>query len=192
MKYSTMKIYSVEVDSNKCQWIMPYVDDEVILNLLTFDCHPKVDTWINTRWYPFNPKEEVRNFFSLGTNGAFAFDEKVYKSDLFTLLEMAGEIIPINFSEQRLYVSNVLVCVNALNENNTEWDLYDDGSKGKIIKYSFYPDRISESSLFKIPETSKSEILTYSGIKDSVDEFKAIYEYNNFTGLIFNEIYSRT
>jgi len=113
----------------------------------------------------------------------------VYDSELFTVLEIAGEILPLNMENgEKLYVLNVLECVNLLNSNKTIWHIYDSGEKGHILQYSFY-DSVSESSLFKIPETSKVEILTYSGIKDDTDEFYTLYKKMGFTGLIFRELY---
>ena len=184
-----MNIFSVKVDSNKYQWIMPQVDEKELLNYTTFNCEQKFNEWKQVEWYSFNPKSTEGNFYSIGSHGAFAFDEAVYQSDLFTLLEMSGEILPINLENRKLYILNVLECVNALNEGSTKWDIYDDGSKGRIIDYSFYEGRLSESTLFKIPQTSKSEILVYSGIKDEGDEFMKLYQKLGFTGLVFDEIF---
>ncbi len=183
-----MDIYSVKVDSNKSQWLMPQVDKEEILDYTAFDCEPKLASWQQKEWYSFNPKSFEGNFYSIGSNGAFAFDKSVYDSDLFTLLEMSGEILPVNLAGKEVYIINVLECVNALDENSTKWDIYDDGSRGRILDYTFHKDRVSESTLFKIPQTSKSEILTYSGIKDEYDEFMRLYQKLGFTGLVFDKL----
>ena len=183
-----MEVYSVKVDSNTFQWIMPDCKEEDILRYTTYDCEAKQAANFNINWYAFNPKSKLGNFFTLGTGGAFAFDQHVYDSDLLGLLEMAGEIIPIQMGEHTLYILNVLECVNALDEDHTKWDYYDDGSRGRILEYAFHK-RFSESSLFKIPQTCKGEILTYSGLKDNDDEFKSLYEKLNFTGLLFDKVF---
>ena len=72
----------------------------------------------------------------------------------------------------------------------SEWHYYEDGTRtNRIKKYSFYEDRRTESSLFKIPETCKVEVLTYSGVKDELEEFIGVYNESKFDGLIFEKIY---
>jgi len=183
-----MKFYKVTVDSNSVQLIIPDVSESIILDYTSFNCELKQKGWENVNWYIYNPKVKVKNFFSLGSSSAFAFDENVYDSDLFTLLEMAGQIIPINVEGKRLYILNVMNCINILNKGETERFKYDNGSEGRILKYAFYENRISESTLFKIPETCKGEILTYTSRRDLLDEFKSLYEQLEFTGLVFEEI----
>lgn len=184
-----MTVYSIRVDTNTYQWIMPIVDEEQLLDLLSFNCRPRLEKWPKVEWYIYNPVQEKGNFFTLGVNGVLAFDEDVYRSDLFTLLEMSGEIIPITVGTEQLFLLNVLECVNMLNEEDSHWDIYEDGTKGRILNYSFYLNRFSESSLFKIPQTCKSEILTYSGVKEPKDEFKTLYEQLGFSGLVFEELF---
>ena len=85
---------------------------------------------------------------------------------------------------------NVTDCINALDTNNSEYDTYLNGQISNIKRYSFFKNRFSESSIFKIPETNKVEVYCYSGVKDSVDEFYSAY--NNQTevkGLEFEKIF---
>lgn len=185
-----MKIYNVTVDANIYQWIMPQVADESILDFMSFECKPRSKQLLETDWYVYNPTQMKGDFFSLGISGVFAFNEKVYQSDLFTMLEMSGEILPIMVEDEPLFLLNILECVNMLNEQACHWDTYEDGSRGRILSYSFHVNRVSESSLFKIPQTCKTEMLTYTGLKSSEDEFKSVYEKLNFTGLVFQEIFS--
>ncbi len=186
-----MTIYNIESDANSIQWIIPEIDDELFLDLTTFDCKPKLPEWPSVKWYIHNPKSKKGDFYTLGVDGALVFNEKVYDSDLAGLLEMAGEILPVQLEDgTQLYILNVLECVNALDKEKTTWHLYDDGSKRSIKDFVFHSNRITESSLFKIPETSKIDILVYSGVKDPEDEFKTLYEKLGFTGLTFKELYS--
>jgi hypothetical protein len=184
-----MDIYIAKADSNNAQWIIPKVSEEILLDVLSFDCITKGEQYGNFEWYIFNPKEKKGNFY-MGVPNALIFDQKVYDSELFTLFEMAGEILPIHLeSGEELYALNVLECVNMLNKEDTIYDFYDDGTKGRILNYSFYENRISESAIFKIPETSNSEVLTYSGVHDSEDEFFHLYKKLGFKGLVFKEIW---
>jgi hypothetical protein len=62
-------------------------------------------------------------------------------------------------------------------------------TKGRILKYAFHKERVmNESTIFKIPETSKTDIFCFADVKDREDEFYYIYQDNNLTGLIFEEI----
>ncbi len=167
---------------------MPIIDESRVLDLLNFDCRVKQDQLNNINWYVFNPKQKRANFFTLGVGGVIVFDQEVYESHILSLFEMAGEIIPIKAEKETFYVLNVLECVNVLDHNRSEWDVYPNGQKGRLLKYSFFENRVTESCIFKIPETSKTEILTYTGLKDSLDEFYGLYKEKKFTGLTFVEI----
>lgn len=183
-----MKIYQVTTNLDY-QWVLPQIEENEMLKLMTFDCYSKVKSWPNINWYINNPKKRKGNFFEIGHSGALVFDEAVLNSDLYSLIEMAGEVLPIKLENNtNLYVLNVLKCVNSLNQKKTKWQLYDDGTKGRILEYSFYENRMSESQIFKIPETSKVEILTYSNDYD--DDFVNLYKDLGFTGLVFDEIYN--
>ena len=185
-----MKILKVEPNANHVQWIIPRVEDENLLDLLSFDCASRGKELDNIEWYIFNPKAKKGNFY-VGINGALVFDQAAYDSELFTAFEMAGEILPINLENgDTLYILNVLECINILNAKNTVYSIYSDGSKGRILNYSFFENGISESSIFKIPETSRTQILTYADVKNPDDEFFYVYKESGLTGLIFNEIYS--
>jgi hypothetical protein len=182
-----MKIYRI-TESDNTQWVMPRVSEDDILSILSFDCEQRNDELKNIRWYVFDPKTKPKNFYC-GVNGALVFNQQVYDSELLMLFEMAGEIIPLTMETgETIYALNVLECINIIDNDKTIWDIYDDGTKGRILQYSFHHG-VSESSLFKIPETSRIDVLTYSGVKDSSDEFYSLYKKSGFTGLEFKEIY---
>lgn len=184
-----MKVYRVKTDVRNYQWIMPDISEDNLLDFIMFDCEAKNENWTDINWYIDNPKLKKGNFYHIH-GGSFAFDQQVYDSELFTLFEMAGQILPINVEGQKLYVLNVLECINSLDQENSKFNYYDNGTRGRILNYTFH-NRLTESSIFKIPETSRGEILTYTGIKDSEDEFYSLYKQLNFTGLIFEELYSK-
>jgi hypothetical protein len=88
-----------------------------------------------------------------------------------------------------VYILNVLDCINGLDYENTKWQYFRDGTKGRILKYKFHKERVvNESTIFKIPETSKSVIFCTSNFKDREDEFYHIYHDNKLSGLTFEEI----
>jgi hypothetical protein len=184
-----MKIYKITADANEYQWVMPK-NEKSLLAELAFDCISKQEVWQPLDMYIFNPKKRKGNFYSLGGIGALVFDKSTLDS-MLTQFEMAGEILNINVGNEGLYTLNVLECINALDENRTKWKLYENGARGRILEYAFYINRLPESSIFKIPETSKTEIFTYSGIKDPLDEFYHLYMQHDMQGLVFEEVYSQ-
>lgn len=185
-----MKVYRIRPNSNHVQSVIPRnIPEGQFLDLMRFDCIRKMNAFTNIKWYIFNPKHPKGDFFT-GITGALIFDKKVYDSELFTAFEMSGEVLPINMENaDKLYVLNVMECFNSLDCENTTWELYSDGTRSRILKYAFYKNSFSESSLFKIPEESQTEIFTYAGVKDPDDEFYHLYQKSGFEGLTFEEVY---
>lgn len=185
-----MNVEKISVDLKTSQWLMPEIEDSKIFDLLTFNCSDKrLSDFDSLKWYIYNPSKPRSNFFTLGSNGSLIFDDLVYNSDLLTFFEMSGQIIPIKTQTENFYILNVTECVNCLNNNLTKKSIYEDGTTGRILEYYFHVDRWSESSIFKIPETSKTEILTYSNVKDAENEFISAYKRNSFTGLVFKQLW---
>ncbi len=121
---------------------------------------------------------------------AFVLDEEAREA-LLELLEMGGELLPITCQGRSYLLFNALECVNCLDQQKTLWVMGKrTGAKVRIEKYEFVPNRFSESSLFKIPETAAGEVLTVTGLKDPEDEFKTRVEQLGLAGLCFEEIWS--
>lgn len=183
-----MKIYTLREDVNNFQRLLPQNDVVWETDLLTFDCRPKED-WTPPEVYIRNPKLKRGNFIFL-TVGALVFDE-VARDALAHLLEASGEILPLPCGDETLFLLNVLDCVDALDEARTKWKKNEhSGARTGIGVHEFYENRIPEVPLFKIPQTSRADIYTCSGLKDPDDEFKSAYEAAGFTGLIFDHVWS--
>ncbi len=104
---------------------------------------------------------------------------------------MAGQLLPLPYKGQTYTILNVLECVDALDQDRTQW-IYGEttGAKIKIEQYHFYSNRLGESVLFKIPETSRAEVLLVEGLRDAEEEFRFIVAQNNLKGLIFEEVWN--
>lgn len=184
-----MKIYRIISEVNKFQSLA--LNDESLWQTgqFTFDCVAKNKNWIPPLAYILNPKHRKGDFPYL-CPGAIVCNKKA-NNILFDFFEMSGEILTLKNENQEFYILNILDCINALNQEGTVWKYSKrSGAKIGIEKYSFHPNRIPEPPLFKIPETSKSEILTYSGIKDPEDEFITAYNKSGLLGLLFEELWS--
>lgn len=187
LNIKNMKVFRIDINPNIFQTIYPDVTDEEILLYSEFDCNLMNERLKKVDWYIFNPKLKKGNFFSLGHGGALVFDEDVKNSRLFTLLEMSGEIIEIEIKQKKYFLLNVLNCIDALNENASTFYYYKNGNRGRILNYSFHADRVTECPIFKIPQTSKSEILLRDPF-DISDDFVSIYKMEKLTGLEFVEL----
>lgn len=183
-----MRLFKVQKDSNNIQLVQPVDHSKITLERFRFDCEPKKDTWEDILFYVHNPKTKPKNFYST-SGGCLVFDEKTLEL-CRNVFEMSGEIIPIQIERgPKLYILNILECMNGLDYDNTVWDYYKDGTKGRILKYAFHKERvINESTIFKIPETAKTDIFCFADTKDREDEFYHIYHDNGLTGLLFEEI----
>ena len=185
-----MKIFDVRNDSNNIQSLNLVNQNQNSLSFSTFECEARAHDWKGLEVYIENPKIKVKNFYGFFL-GTLVFDSQAL--EIFqTIFEMCGEILPLQVERgPKLYLLNILDCRNGLNYETTEWSYYKDGSKGRIMKFGFHPERvINESSIFKISEVAKTRIFTYSGIKDAEDEFYGLYHKHNLTGLVFEEVYS--
>ncbi len=104
---------------------------------------------------------------------------------------MAGEILPLPFNGHEYGILNITDCVNCLDDVRSEWVLgKDTGKRIRIERYVFFPDRFSESTLFKIPETRRGQLLTVEGVADPEQEFKPTVEKLGLTGLKFEPLWS--
>lgn len=187
-----MRIFKIKPDSNNIQAVQPVENSKINLDFLKFDCEPRQPDWEILEVYVYNPKTKPKKFYNMGS-GILVFDESVLEV-CEPIFEMSGEILPLQVERgPKLYLLNILECMNGLNYDTTVWDYYDDGTKGRILKYGFHSERVkNESTLFKIPETSKTDIFCFCDVKDSEDEFYHLYHNHKFTGLIFEEMYNST
>lgn len=183
-----MKIFKIKTDSNNVQLVQPTDHSKITLERFKFDCESKMKDFEGISFYVYNPKIKPKNFYST-SGGCLVFDEKTLELCRI-VFEMSGEIIPIQIERgPELYILNVLECMNGLDYQNTKWDYYSNGTKGRILEYSFLKERVmTEATIFKIPETIKTDIFCCVDIKDKKDEFYHIYHDNSLSGLIFEEM----
>jgi len=182
-----MKVHRVRADVNNYQHFMLEDANVGLTELMVFDGTSKAENWTAPDVYIASPRLKKSNFPDLWSTPTLMVDETAL-GQLEDLLERSGELLPVPYKDSMYYVLNVTECDNVLDENTTQW-LYEKGS-GPIKTYAFHASRFTESPLFKIPETCKSEILTIEGLKDLDDEFKGRVERLGLKGLVFEELWS--
>lgn len=185
-------IFRLVTVPNETQWALPTDRSFTAAGGMLFDGTPKAATWKPPTFYIQNPLKPRANFFMLNP-GALAFDAAVRDHPYVGMfLEMAGEILPIALDTgESIFVLNVTECVNALDSQRTEFRL-DPTTKVRaaIVRYAFDVDRMTQSPIFKIPETRRAEILTFSGrFACAEDEFMSVFTQTKFTGLKFEPVW---
>lgn len=183
-----MRILRVVEDVNTYQSLS--IEDDRLWqgDQLTFDCANKADIWTPPDVYILHPKLK-RGHFSHLCPGALAVHSSAIEA-LHDLFEQSGELLPLSHKDDKFWVLNVTECVNALDEDMTRWILGSStGVRIGIEKYSFHSSRLTETPLFKIPQTCRSEILICEGLRDPTDEFKGRIERLGLKGLNFEEIW---
>jgi hypothetical protein len=184
-----MEIFRIRLNSNKFQSFLPADQAVWQTEMFKMDCQPRLDAWKAPGVYISNPKHQAGNFSHLCSGGIVC--DSVATGELRDVLEMAGELLPFTHQESPFFLLNVLACVNCLDDEKTKWVTgKTTGAKIRIQEYHFHRERLSESTLFKIPETASGEILCVEGLKDPGDEFKARVEAGNLTGIQFEKIWS--
>lgn len=180
-----MKIYTVTNDVENYRWAMP--KDEAVwgTDALFFGGKKKLESWSPIDFYVDNPLLKKGNAIHIAA-GVIAYD-KFSVDKLSSFLEMSGELLPIVVDGESYYLHNVTEVINALNDDDIVWNVHQ-GVKTHILKYAFHKSRMSESSLFKVPETVNVDIYAYSGLKDPEDEFYSMYHTLGLEGLIFEEV----
>lgn len=183
-----MKVYRIQHDVNNFQYFLPEDPNIWQTDMLTMNCSSKIKKWVPPKVYSYKPHLKIGDFWNLGT-GMLVTTAKATKI-LATFLEMSGELLPLPYQEEEFTILNITECINCLDHTNTKW-VYGEttGAKIRIEEYAFHPDRFSESTIFKIPETCKTQILVIEGLKNPEDEFKHIVEETGLLGIDFEQIW---
>ena len=184
-----MNIYRIIHDVNTYQTFIPVDKSVYATGALRFEGKSKIDAWKELDVVTLNPLRPTSNFPYLAP-GTIVCDH-VALDKLFKFFEMAGEMLPLINEGKTCYALYVLECTNMLNQEKTEWEISPDtGAKLWINKHSFHPDRVLASTIFKIPETYRGDVLTYADAINPEDEFYYQYKQSGLTGLLFEKLWS--
>jgi hypothetical protein len=183
-----MTVYEVKANVSQFQYFL--ADTKEGRNALRIDCEPQEETWQPPAMYIYKPKHKRGNFFGVEMNQTIACDQATYDNiEAYELLSICNELLPLPHEGETFWVLNVLECVNCLDRERSEWA----NSPNKIgapSKYVFHSNRIPETPLFKIPETSINQILCHEGVHDPTYEFKRRYDRLGLTGLKFTPLWT--
>ena len=92
------------------------------------------------------------------------------------------EILPIQVDNLEMYVINVVNVVDCLDEDKSHVEYFSDGGVSGIKQYVFKTDLLADVMLFKIPQSSRTEIY-------ASDNFRELVLGANLTGLVFQNVF---
>ena len=185
-----MQVYKIKLDTSFQRFIP--IDEAVwSTGLLKMDCHKKLSDWQGLDVYNFNPKRK-RGDFSHLCSGGFVVEPRVYRL-LQTPFEIAAEALPIRCDGEELLLINIIECVNALNVDESRFKINSDETINRCfpIEYVFHSRRMTQSSLFKIPESSLTEIFYVSDMVEEEEDFKLVTEQQKLSGIRFELVWSQ-
>lgn len=179
-----MRVYRVRGEVNDYQALLAHDSDIWKTDALRLNGTPRTDGWIPPRVYSDQPRLKTPDIWTLVGCAGLVFPEEVI-GPLDVILGRAGELLPLPYHGKNLFLLNILQDINCLDSDRSRWVGEEHGRRSAVKTYEFHPNRIPESTLFKIPETDRAEVLCAEGILDREDEFKAVVEDAGWKGLRF-------
>ena len=184
-----IRVFRITTDVDRFQYFL--TENRGDEELLEMDGTPGAEKWSPPPVFIYMPKHEPGDFFNFG--GGILISSPMATEALRYHLQMAGELLPLPYAGETYTLLNVTECIECLDQERTKWQIgRTTGKRVGIRRYSFYPDRFSESDIFKIPHTSKAEILYVEGLKDQEDSFRYAVEAAGLRGLRFEEVWSQS
>lgn len=186
-------VYQLSPKVDECQWALPDEVEFAEKGNLLFDGNSRQKNWKPPKFYIHNPVKRCSNFFIIAA-GVFACDQTVIEHPMMAMFfEMAGELLPIELEDgKHLYILNTTEVVNALDQEKSRFRI--SPSTGEVVAVEqqvFKPERFTQSPIFKIPETRRAHVLTFTGrFRSPEEEFMETYRRSGFTGLEFKKIWS--
>ena len=177
-----MKVWKLEAD-----------EKEFAINFLNEDDIDKVCQGVGEEKQNWEPVDFVTDSnrrcnsdFPHIMNGLFAVQAKA-KSIIEPYIGDKVQFLPINFHDKdavkEMFIMNVTNIIDCLDEENTQYDIWFDGTRGIITKEHFFADKLSEDDLlFKIKQTYRKRVYC-------TEKFKTLIESHKLKGIHFREVW---
>lgn len=177
------KVFEVQCDLRGYRALALCSRNELAENSIVLDSRQVLQTWTPLEVYSPEPHLPAPDFWHL-TVGSFAVSERVAK----VIRPVVGgdcEFLPLLHGTDRLYLVNVLRCIDCLDYSKTKWKWDKTGSvQMGIERYAFVNDRLESVGLFKIPESARTRIF-FCEVNET--GFRSLVIEHGFTGLLFDE-----
>jgi hypothetical protein len=172
-----MRILQIDVDVNHYQHFVGETHEDE--QKLRPDGTSLEEEWVPPKVRILYPKLKRGDFFQFmgGVIIASPRATEVLK-DFFV---MAGELLPLPYKDEEFTFVNVTECIDCLDHEQGD---------PESMEFVFRPDLLSESQLFKIPESATVCIYVIEGREEPECEFRHAVESNGLKGLVFTEVWS--
>lgn len=135
-------------------------------------------SWASLEMIPSNEGLKEPDIWEI-VPGAFAIEEQVY-DELYSSVEETQPLVRYLYLDGRkLAVINSTLCLDCLIESKSKFG----NDLTNVVEY-FFDGKQLAISLFKIPQTKRTELYTLEGFEQSKD-FKTLVEKFRFTGIKF-------
>jgi len=178
-----MRVFRVDNDVNHYQYFLPEKEEDALA--LCMDCTPRAGAWSPPNVYIYRPKHKRGDFYQFA-NAALITSPRATEM-LHTHLVEAGELLPVPYEGQVFTLLNVLACADCLDRERSI------PRPGSYESFVFRPDAVAQlqSTVFKIPETCRADLLVVEGLRAPEAEFRAVVEATGLRGLVFELLWER-
>lgn len=181
-----MIVFSIRTDLHACQEIRKEKSDGKT-DLMKMS-GTRIDNWNPHECYIHDLRVKPSNFYRFG--GPLVFDE-IARDGLIDILEKAGQVLPLEVEGAgQLYLLHVLENIDAFDKEASERLNIAEGNQPGLKKKVLRPEKIGDSSIFKLAAFPFSKIFTYRGKLSNNDEFIGRYNELGLTGLKFTREWS--
>ncbi len=153
-----MKIFELKADPKRyCNFALTDPTDNWIYNN-AFNGRPLAAQWKTARITAADEDDataELPDFALLGIVPVFSLRGM---EALLDILKAAGELLPLRYPRGEYFAFNVTRVVDALDEDESKVQRFADGSVMSVSRYAFYPERVRDLPIFKIPELPKAYV----------------------------------
>jgi hypothetical protein len=166
-----MKVFALRPDVNNYRGIYYTDDDDVVAFNRRFDGRSLRNNWNAEQGFAFIPEHLPKGDVPGLSSHIPVFSPKAVDA-LTDFLKTNGELLPIICDEERYFVYNVTRMIDALDEENCELKLFDDGDIMDILRFSFFPDRIGRTAVFKVPQCILTDVFVTEPFVERVQAVK--------------------
>jgi len=152
-----MNVYILDADVNKYRPIYYTNEDDIVEFKRQFDGTSMKGRWMAQERFAFVPRRLPKGD-TPGLNTHIPVFSSKAVNVLADLLEPSGELLPITCSAESYFVFNVTRVIDALDEGNCELKLFDDGDIMDIVRFAFFPKRLEQTTVFKVPQCVLTDV----------------------------------
>ncbi len=176
-----MKVYKLNFDAENFRPVGPVNPTELDNDQLWLTGDSKKDIWQPPAMNYATAEsaaDAIADISWLGP-GFYVFNKKAIDA-LSSLLNPAGELLPITVSDDPLEAFNPTNLVDCLDQATSQYNIRRNGNIGRLLKPSIDTTKLHDLALFRTPEAQRNALF-------ATEVFKQAYDTAGLIGLIFED-----